>query len=164
MSGATPAIAFHAGDGCPPSLDRAALARAFASFVPHFPRPVARVDALLVGDRAMDEAHRRFMNIGGTTDVMSFPAHDAADPCAPVEADLFVCVDVAAREAEARGHAVDLEILLYAVHGVLHACGFRDDGEAEAARIHAEEDRILAAAGLGMVYASKVRDPKAPSP
>lgn len=154
MSASAPAIAFHRGDGCAASIDCAALARAFASLAPHFPRPLARVDALLVGDAAMDAAHRRYMDIAGTTDVMSFPAHDGADPHAAVEADLIVCVDVAAREAAARGHAVDREILLYAVHGTLHACGFRDDSEAEAARIHAEEDRILAAAGIGMVYAA----------
>ena len=153
MSSASSAIAFHRGEGCPAAIDPRALSRAFASLVPHFPRAIARVDALLVGDEAMDAAHRRYMIIAGTTDVMSFPAHDESDAAAAVEADLIVCVDVAAREAAARGHAVDREILLYAVHGTLHACGFRDDSEGEAARIHAEEDRILAAAGIGMVYA-----------
>ncbi|MFN9126522.1 MAG: rRNA maturation RNase YbeY [bacterium] len=153
MSSASSAIAFHRGEGCPAAIDPRALSRALASLVPHAPRASARVDALLVGDEAMDAAHRRYMNIVGTTDVMSFPAHDESDAAAAVEADLIVCVDVAAREAAARGHAVDREILLYAVHGTLHACGFRDDSEGEAARIHAEEDRILAAAGIGMVYA-----------
>ena len=130
------------------------------SLAPHFPRVLARVDVLLVGDEAMDAAHRRYMDIAGTTDVMSFPAHDESDAQAAVEADLIVCVDVAAREAAARGHAVDREILLYAVHGVLHASGFRDDSEAEAARIHAEEDRILADAGIGMVYATGPAEPE----
>jgi len=160
LSSASPAIAFHRGDGCAASIDLAALSRAFAAFAPHFPRCLARVDALLVGDEAMDAAHRRYMDIAGTTDVMSFPAHDESDAQAAVEVDLIVCVDVAAREAAARAHALDREILLYAVHGTLHACGFRDDSEAEAARIHAEEDRILAAAGIGMVYAIPPAEPE----
>jgi len=160
LSASRPAIAFHRGEGCPAAIDCAALARSFASLAPHFPRTLARVDALLVGDEAMDAAHRRYMNIAGTTDVMSFPAHDESDPAAAVEADLIVCVDVAAREAAARGHAVDREILLYAVHGTLHACGYRDDSDAEAARIHAEEDRILATAGIGMVYARGPAEPE----
>ena len=164
MSSASPAIAFHRGDGCAASIDLATLSRAFAAFVPHFPRRLARVDALLVGDEAMDAAHRRYMDIAGTTDVMSFPAHDESDAQAAVEVDLIVCVDVAAREAAARAHALDREILLYAVHGTLHACGFRDDSEAEAARIHAEEDRILAAAGIGMVYAAAPAEPEEPLP
>lgn len=164
MSALLPAIAFHRGEGCPAAIDLAALARDLALLAPHFPRTLARVDVLVVGDDAMDALHRRYMGIAGTTDVMSFPAHDEADPAAPVEADLVVCADVAVREAAARGHSRDREILLYAVHGTLHACGFRDDSEAEFARIHAEEDRILAAAGVGVVYARPSTEPKDASP
>ena len=116
------------------------------------PRPVARVDAMLVGDAAMDAAHRRYSQVEGTTDVLSFPAHDEADPAAPVEVDLIISTDVAMREAAARGHDAVREVLLYAVHGTLHACGFRDDTAEAAAAIHAEEDRILSAGGVGSVY------------
>jgi probable rRNA maturation factor len=151
-------VGFHAGDGCDVSIDREALGQAFRALLVHFPKPVARVDALLVGDVAMDAAHQRFMQIAGTTDVMSFPAHDECDPHARVEADLYICTDVARREAAARGHALDREILLYAVHGTLHACGYRDDTDAAAAIIHAEEDRILAAGGYGNVYARASAD------
>ncbi len=158
MSDPGPAVTFHSGEGCPPALDRSRLARDFASLLAHFPREVARVDAQLVGDAAMDAAHRRFMDIAGTTDVMSFPAHDESDASAAVEVDLFICTDVAAREAAARGHAIEREILLYAVHGTLHACGYRDDTDESFRAIHAEEDRILAAAGMGAVYAAPARE------
>ena len=154
MSAPTPGVTFHAGEGCPSSLDRSRLAREFAALLAHFPRPVARVDVRLVGDAAMAAAHKRFMDIDGTTDVMSFPAHDEEDAAAAVEADLLICTDVAAREAAARGHATEREVLLYAVHGTLHACGFRDDTEESFRATHAEEDRILAAGGFGSVYAS----------
>ena len=155
MSAAAPSVTFHAGEGCPPSLDRPRLAREFAALLAHFPRSVARVDVQVVGDAAMAAAHKRFMDIDGTTDVMSFPAHDEADAGAPVEADLLISADVAAREAAVRGHAAEREILLYAVHGTLHACGFRDDTEQSFRAIHAEEDRILTAGGFGSVYASE---------
>ena len=158
MSAAAPSVTFHAGEGCPPSLDRSRLAREFAALLLHFPRRVARVDVQIVGDDAMAAAHKRFMDIDGTTDVMSFPAHDESDAAAAVEADLFISIDVAAREAAQRGHATEREILLYAVHGTLHACGFRDDTDDAFRAIHAEEDRILAAGGIGAVYAAPSRD------
>jgi probable rRNA maturation factor len=158
LSASAPSVTFHAGEGCPPSLDRSRLAREFAALLACFPRAVARVDVQLVGDHAMAAAHKRFMDIDGTTDVMSFPAHDDSDARASVEADLFVCTDVAAREAAARGHAPEREILLYAVHGTLHACGYRDDTDESFAAMHAEEDRILTAGGMGSVYAVPVRD------
>ena len=69
-----------------------------------------------------------------------------------------MCTDVAARESAARGHATEREILLYAVHGTLHACGYRDDSEESFRAIHAEEDRILTAGGMGSVYAAVSRD------
>ena len=46
MSEAGTAVHFHAGDGCPSTIDRAKLAREFARLAPHFPKPLARVDAL----------------------------------------------------------------------------------------------------------------------
>jgi probable rRNA maturation factor len=158
LSGGAPEVTFHAGEGCAPSLDRSRLARDLHALLPHFPRAIARIDVRLVGDDAMSAAHRRFMDIGGTTDVMSFPAHDESDPAAAVEADLLLCTDVAMREAAARGHALEREILLYAVHGTLHACGFRDDTDDSFRAMHAEEDRILTAGGLGSVYATPSRD------
>jgi probable rRNA maturation factor len=160
LSDPGPVVTFHSGEGCPPTLDRSRLAREFASLLAHFPRKVARVDAQLVGDAAMDAAHRRFMDIAGTTDVISFPAHDECAPSAAVEVevDLIICTDVAAREAAVRGHAIEREILLYAVHGTLHACGFRDDTDESFRAIHAEEDRILAAGGMGAVYAAPARE------
>jgi probable rRNA maturation factor len=158
LSAERPSVAFHAGEGCAPSLDLARLASALEALLVHFPRTVSRVDARLVGDAEMDAAHRRFMGIAGTTDVMSFPAHDESDASAAVEVDLLICTDVAGREAAARGHAAEREILLYAVHGTLHACGFRDDTAESFRAIHAEEDRILAAGGLGAVYAVPARD------
>jgi probable rRNA maturation factor len=150
--GSDPEVAFHAGAGCPRELDLPALAASFGALLAHFPRRVARVDALVVGDAAMDEAHRRHSGVAGTTDVLSFPAHDEGDPSAPVEVDLIVCADFAAREAAARAHSREEELLLYAVHGTLHACGMRDDTPESHAAIHAEEDRILEAAGRRAVY------------
>ena len=158
MNQALASVHFHAGAGCPSELDRSRLARDFAALLAHFPRTVARVDAQLVGDEAMDAAHRRYSNIAGTTDVLSFPAHNQLDPSASVEVDLIICTEVAAREAAARGHAIERVILLYAVHGTLHACGYRDDTEPAAAAIHAEEDRVLTAAGIGSVYAVPPRE------
>ena len=145
-------VSFCAGDGCDAQLDCATLARVFSSLVKHFARPIARVDARIVGDAAMDAAHQQFSGIAGTTD------GDASD-CAAVEVDLIICSDAASREATLRGHPIERELLLYAVHGTLHACGWRDDEVAAAALMHVEEDRILRAGGIGVVYACNADRP-----
>jgi probable rRNA maturation factor len=107
-----------------------------------------RVSIRVVDDVEMDEAHRRFSGVEGTTDVLTF----VSDETSGLGVDVVVCLDEADRRAAEFGHAVDRELLLYAVHGVLHALG-HDDHEPEAhARMHAEEDRLLRAIGVGPVY------------
>ena len=46
-----------------------------------------------------------------------------------------------------------LVMLLYAVHGLLHCAGFDDHETAAFDRMHAEEDRILRAIGVGPIFA-----------
>jgi probable rRNA maturation factor len=59
-----------------------------------------------------------------------------------------VCVDEARRRSAELEHPLERELLLYALHGMLHAAGMDDRTPDEFARMHAQEDRLLAAIGL----------------
>lgn len=113
------------------------------------PRAVDRVHLEIVDDREMDRLHRLHSRIAGTTDVLTFPAHAEGDP---VEVDIVACADEAARRAAEFGHPIDRELLLYAIHGLLHCCGHDDHDPAAHDRMHAEEDRILRALGVGATF------------
>lgn len=109
---------------------------------------VARVTVRVVDDVEMDVLHRRHSGIAGTTDVLTFVEEESGG----LGIDLVACLDEAARRTAELGHDPAREILLYAVHGVLHGLG-HDDHEPEAhARMHAEEDRLLGLVGVGPVY------------
>ncbi len=77
-----------------------------------------------------------------------------------MEADIVVCADEAARRAtefddSVAGpvvHPVEQELLLYALHGVLHCAGFDDHTRQGFNAMHAEEDRILSAIGVGATF------------
>ncbi len=114
------------------------------------PHAVSRVTVEVIDDTRMAAMHARFSQIAGTTDVLTFPCSSAG---APIDVDIAVCVDEADRQSRARGHTLALELLLYALHGVLHCAGYDDHAPEDHARMHAEEDRILRAVGLGDVYA-----------
>ena len=103
----------------------------------------------VVGDGAMAAAHERYAGEAGTTDVLTF---DLSEGEKSLDTDILVCSDEAARQAGARGHEPVRELLLYIIHGVLHCLGHDDHDEAAAARMHAEEDRVLVAMGVGPVY------------
>ena len=111
----------------------------------------------VVEDAVMAAAHEGFAGVPGTTDVLTFdlaePGLGGAGGSDILDVDILVCVDEAARQGAARGHAVERELLLYIVHGVLHCLGHDDHDPAAAARMHAEEDRVLELLGIGATYA-----------
>ena len=99
-----------------------------------------RLTVRLLQDAQMRELHDRHMQDPTTTDVLTF----VDGP----EADVAVCVDEARRRSAELGHPLERELLLYALHGMLHAAGLDDRTPDDFARMHAEEDRLLAAIGL----------------
>lgn len=105
---------------------------------------LTRCTVKLVEDGEMARLHGRFLGDPTTTDVMTF--------CDGAEVDLAVCVPEAQRRAAQLGHGVREELLLYALHGLLHAAGMDDRTPEDFARMHAEEDRLLAAVGLASVF------------
>ncbi|MEO1007278.1 MAG: rRNA maturation RNase YbeY [Planctomycetota bacterium] len=104
----------------------------------------------VIADDEMAAAHERHLGIGSTTDVLTFDLSAGGDA---VDADILVCLDEAARQADARGHDTARELLLYVIHGLLHCCGYDDADDASYARMHAREDEILAAIGVGATFA-----------
>lgn len=107
----------------------------------------------LVDDETMAREHLAHCDTPGTTDVITFNMTDDGDP--QLDADLLICLDEAKRQAEQRGHEFVRELTLYALHGVLHCLGESDRDEASFERMHAREDEILHAIGLGATFDSR---------
>lgn len=118
-------------------------------------RPVERLALRIVADAEMARLHEQHAGVQGTTDVLTFDT-----PGEAVDVDIAVCADEASRRAEELGHTVERELLLYAVHGLLHCLGFDDHSEAESLRMHAEEDRLLEAIGVGRTFSQPDRAPR----
>lgn len=109
----------------------------------------------VVGDADMIAAHEKHLNEATTTDVLTFDMADgAAAETRVLDADVLICLDEAERQASERGHAAHLEVLLYVVHAILHCLGFADHDEDAARAMHAREDEVLRAIGVGSVYAA----------
>jgi probable rRNA maturation factor len=116
--------------------------------------PLAELSVALVGDAHMAELHEQFMGIAGPTDVLTFPLDE--DESGRVTAgEVVVCVPEARRRSKAEGTEPRDETLLYALHGMLHLCGFDDTTPASFAKIHRMEDRLLRQMGRGAVFRPK---------
>ena len=104
------------------------------------PRRGAGVSVLLCGDARMRRLNREFRKIDRPTDVLSFPADVPG-----LLGDVAIDVPYAARQARRRGHALDREVQLLLVHGVLHLLGHDHAEPEEHAVMFGLQDRLLAA-------------------
>jgi probable rRNA maturation factor len=117
---------------------------------------VRDLSVVLLGDRAIGQLHEQFFKDPSTTDVITFPL-DLDAKGQVVSGELYLCVPMARRQARMRKISAEQELLLYAIHGMLHLSGHDDTTAAAYDKMHQEEDRILRALGIGDVFA---RPPK----
>ena len=116
--------------------------------------PLIDLSVAIVGAKQMGALHLKFMGDPTPTDVLTFDLdHNHAGKV--THGEVIVCMGVARAEARRRGIAVEHELLLYALHGMLHLCGFDDRTTATYRRMHRMEDRILTHLGIGTVFASR---------
>jgi probable rRNA maturation factor len=121
------------------------------------PRCPTEVSVALVGNKTMADLHLRFLAIPGPTDVLTFELdHDTRGRVTAGE--VVVCVPHARRVAGQNGVATRDEILLYALHGLLHLAGHDDTTPPAFRKMHRAEDRILTRLGVGAVFS---REPSA---
>jgi probable rRNA maturation factor len=137
----------------------AAAGRPFAAYLRRHLRaahavlrpPLAELSLALVGDARMSALHAQFLGIPGPTDVLTFPL-DVDRRGRATSGEVVVCVPEARRRARQAGGRVERELLLYALHGLLHLCGYDDRTASGFRKMHRTEDMILTELGVGPVF------------
>lgn len=121
------------------------------------------VSLLFVDEQAIAALNQRFLGREGPTDVLAFPIEDEAVPGGrspdsggsgpgtdqPEEpllllGDVVICPLVAERNAADHGVAVDDELALLVVHGLLHLLGMDHETDREAEGMERLERELLA--------------------
>lgn len=82
------------------------------------------VTLAFVGAKAIRTLNRRFMKKDRPTDVLSFPLGEKGPDGKFYLGDIVIAVPVAARQAREKGHRLDRELRLLAIHGYLHLLGY----------------------------------------
>lgn len=121
------------------------------------------ISIAVVDDVQIQELNGRFLNRNTTTDCLSFDLsdHNEEEPKAgnPISRilELVVNGEMAARQADLRGHSSEAELALYITHGLLHHFGFGDATPSQARKMHDAEDEILQQLGYSSVYNRGIR-------
>lgn len=121
----------------------------------HLKSAPREISVAIVGASTMSRLHEQFLGKHEATDVLSFELE--RDARGVTEGEIVICLDIAQEQSSGRGHAVEKELLLYALHGLLHLSGYDDLDDAGHGRMHAKEDEILEAIGVGPVFAPGAR-------
>lgn len=129
----------------PDLLERAAQATLAHQAAP----PEADLTLVLTGDERIRALNRDFLGRDAPTDVLSFPA-DETDPQTGRRylGDVVISLPRAVEQSTAWGGAVEAEIQLLVVHGILHLLGHDHAGAQEKARMWAAQAEVLERLGL----------------
>jgi probable rRNA maturation factor len=96
--------------------------------------------------------NRDYRAVDRPTDVLAFALEEAEGPALPgggrLLGDVVIAVDIAAAQAATRGHALEAELALLMVHGLLHLLGEDHDTPSRKARMWRRQAALLE--GLGV--------------
>lgn len=81
-----------------------------------------------------------YLNHHYYTDVITFSLNDDDRF---IDAEIYICVDVAEEQAVEYKVSLSNELLRLAVHGTLHLCGYKDKSEEEQKLMRQLEDKYL---------------------
>ena len=106
----------------------------------------ATLSLVLTDDAQLQQLNLDYRGIDAPTDVLSF----AVDPnlpslpgAAPYLGDIIISIPYATRQANQEGHAVNDELQLLTVHGVLHLLGYDHMEPAEKQAMWAVQTAVL---------------------
>jgi probable rRNA maturation factor len=101
-----------------------------------------------VGTREGRRLNREFRGQDHATNVLTFDYMET-----PVRADIVICVPVVRAEARAQGKSFRDHLVHLVIHGALHAQGHDHVSPAQARKMEAREQRLLARLSVADPYA-----------
>ena len=111
---------------------RSQLDRALTLLPRPLPAEIEAIEVVLVDRATMAQVHADFLGDATETDVITFPY-----------GEILVCPAVAQDVALVQEAAVHDEVLLYALHGLLHLGGYNDKSPEDAAEMALTQEALL---------------------
>lgn len=138
------------------ALDTRRLRRDAQRLLRHADLAGAELSIVVCGDPFIHQLNQAWRGVDQPTDVLSFAMGEGADADLnpDVLGDIVISLDTAGRQAADVGHALDRELRVLLVHGLLHLLGYDHLEPADAAEMQGAEERLLAVleeTGTGLV-------------
>lgn len=117
----------------------------------------ADLSIVLTDDARLHQLNKDYLGIDSPTDVLSFPASESdgseTDPetGSPYLGDILISIPRAREQAKSAGHALESEVQLLVVHGVLHLLGHDHAEPKGKKKMWKAQGEILESLGLGEI-------------
>lgn len=104
------------------------------------------VNVVFVGEKEILRVNKQYLNHHYVTDVISF--NNERPPFLPKDepwgfGDIFVCYQVARKNAPRFGHTILEEMMMYVTHGALHLSGMDDHEPQDRAEMDHRAEKII---------------------
>ena len=97
------------------------------------------IDVHYVGEKEITRLNEQFLEHEGSTDVITFDYGGDV-----TQAEIYICVDEAVKQAAEFGTTAQMELVRYLVHGLLHLRGYDDGTPAQRKKMKRVEDLLVA--------------------
>lgn len=108
-----------------------------------FSEKEGEIELRFVSSKEIRELNSQYRDKDMPTDVLSFSLSDK-----PLTGQIFICYNIAQKQAGKFGKEIDDEIALLLVHGILHIFGYDHDDSSEASKMETFEEEILNKIGI----------------
>ena len=109
-----------------------------------------QVTLVITDDEGIQALNRDYVGLDTPTDVLAFSAREdggsfvVAPGAGEYLGDVIISYPRAIDQAQQQGHAVDQELCLLTIHGVLHLLGYNHESERDKAVMWARQEALLA--------------------
>jgi len=104
------------------------------------PTVSGKISLSFASKKQMRKIKKDFWGIDTESDVVTFLYNE---PMKEISADIIICPQVAKERSPEFGTSYFYELVLYAVHGLLHLCGFDDQRKEDSLKMRKAENKIM---------------------
>ena len=122
-------------------LDRKLLARVAEHVIEELGVSKIEVGIHFVSAEEMARVHKQYMDIDGSTDVITFD--HGSQPPESIYGEIFISVEDAIAQAREFETTWQSEVARYVIHGILHLLAFDDLQPKARVKMKREENRLL---------------------
>ena len=113
----------------------------------------AEISIAIVSDERIHEINRQFLNHDYPTDVITFEL--GTNPATNnFQAEIVVSAETAMQIAEEVDTSLEMELILYVIHGSLHLAGLDDHTDEDRAEMRKNERAMMNSLGLDYRFES----------